>query len=111
MFTIIIIIITIITFNVIRLKMLHTYTYKLPVIFNSRLYAMIFVTGEPLIAFIRLTGECRSIYGLETFKVHEKLFFGSESVLVSCMAVWTMVCTSVLITVVVRVPCLFLLGL
>jgi hypothetical protein len=34
-----------------------------------------------------------------------------ESVLVSCMTVWKMFCTSVLTAVVVRVPCLVLLGL
>jgi len=35
-----------ITFNVIRLTMLHTYTYKLPVILNYRLYAMIYVSVD-----------------------------------------------------------------
>jgi hypothetical protein len=50
------------------------------------------------------------IYGLGILKVHEKLYFGDESALVSCIVVWKMVCTSVLTTVVVRVPCLVLLG-
>jgi hypothetical protein len=40
-----------------------------------------------------ITGECRSIYGFGILKVHEKIFFGDESALVSCMVLWKMVCT------------------
>ena len=48
--------------------------------------------------------DCRSIYGLGTLNIHEKRFFRDQSVLVSFIVLWKVVCNFVL-TIVSLIHC------